>query len=617
MGQLLASTVAKRKEEQVRVILRFVQKSAVLSSSHSNIHLFLAAVVLRARWRYSMCDSSVAHGARVAASVDALTEDQASCLGVLFANILEDVASARGSVDRACDLFFSAVPSMAKMAESFIWFGPLLAGMAEGLKPGVHSDCQWPAYVEYDRSRRHARMAQMGSEEPQYTAAEVQAFDAGLSLLDSNGRPGSVDKSLRARYTTFESVHASYDKARGRIICGVECLVRGVTPEELCTFHLNHDSKILASYEDEYCVRSEILEEPHAHHTVTLVERRATGIRNRLFLNSVVCKKLSDSPVTYLLVAMPLPTHDEVHSDDQKRAITAESMRSYRFTRVEGGTRLEYGSWLDLKGLVPQWVNAPYDQQVYFQQARPLHECTAEDGRVVGRMLMRHSTLDSKRVFVLRTAMLRECSFPRIGDMLVALLAAAPTADAPSDCEDAPSACEDAPSAAEDLSSLTIEQAAALGRRLASSLHRGASLDEAVQSHRNLCAMRSQYAWFVPMLEVVSVRETAQTAERSRAPTFFKRLSSIVSVDAMTEELSVPPVNATSYADGIHQENNFTSVVMAPKLSLSRRMPAAYELTQESDRLPHLLRLGTCCTGHSDKSVGSSSALERCTGQRI
>ena len=187
-------------------------------------------------------------------------------------------------------------------------------------------------------------------------------------------------------------------------------------------------------------------------------------------------------------------------------------------------------------------------------------------------MLMRHSTLDSKRVFVLRTAMLRECSFPRIGDMLVALLAAAPTADAPSDCEDAPSA-------AEDLSSLTIEQAAALGRRLASSLHRGASLDEAVQSHRNLCAMRSQYAWFVPMLEVVSVHETAQTAERSRAPTFFKRLSSIVSVDAMTEELSVPPVNATSNADGIHQENSFTSVVMAPKLSLSRRMPAAYELT--------------------------------------
>ena len=148
-------------------------------------------------------------------------------------------------------------------------------------------------------------------------------------------------------------------------------------------------------------------------------------------------------------------------------------------------------------------MNAPYGQQVYFQQIRPLHECTAEDGRVVGHMLMKHSTLDSKRVFVLRTAMFRECSFLRIGDMLVALLAAAPTADAPSDCEDAPSA-------AEDLSSLTCEQAAALGRRLASSLHRGAGLDEAVQSHRNLCAMRSQYAWFVPMLKVLLTPKAEQ-----------------------------------------------------------------------------------------------------------
>jgi hypothetical protein len=48
-----------------------------------------------------------------------------------------------------------------------------------------------------------------------------------------------------------------------------------------------------------------------------------------------------------------------------------------------------------------------------------------------------------------------------------------------------------------------MEQAAALGRMLASSLNRVSALHEAVDSYPVLAAMRSQYVWFVPMLEVL------------------------------------------------------------------------------------------------------------------
>jgi hypothetical protein len=605
-GQLLASTAlsseaSKNKTEQIRAVTLFVLKSALLTSSQfSNIHLFIAAVVLRMRWRHSMCDSSIAsERACEATRADTLASDEAMCLGVLFAGILEDVATARGSIDTACDLFFSASPSMAKMAKDCVWFSSLLAAVAEGIKPTMHSDSQWTENVDYDRSQRHARMGLMGSTEPQYTAAEVQALEAGLFLLDcTTGSPDSADKSLQANYATLTRVRATHANALNRIVCDAECLIRGSSPEELCTFVLNNDSKIVASYADEGCVRCETLEVPHAHHTITLVERRAKGIQNRLFLNSVVCKKLSDSPVTYLLVLMPLATHHDIHSNYQKHVITAMSMRAYRFTRVEDGvTRVEYASWLDLKGLVPQWItdqiaipaalNAVYDQQVYFQQIRPLHESAAEDGRVVGHMLVKHADPNSQRAFVRRTAMLRECRFHHIGNMLVALLSTTPAADAQSDRKDVPSA-------AQDLSSLTVEHAAALGRMLASHLHHGSAVHQAVNSHPILRTIASHYDWFVPMLEVLWQHKGAEV----RHSTVMKRLSSIVSSDV---DMSVAPIDVTTnplltrltntfvkrssvvpeesdaalYHDHVISDaesaadDSFTSVVMAPTLSPS------------------------------------------------
>ena len=158
--------------------------------------------------------------------------------------------------------------------------------------------------------------------------------------------------------------------------------------------------------------------------------------------------------------------------------------------------------------------------QLYFQQLLPLSECDAEDGRFVGHMLM--AVVDSKpkdlphaiRTFANQMAMLRECCCPRIGDMLVALLSSAmPTADAPSAADDP--AAKALADAAQDLVSLSMEQAAALGRMLASSLNRALILHEAVDSYPVLAAMRSQYVWFVPMLEVLYVQNQAPLSTRA------------------------------------------------------------------------------------------------------
>jgi hypothetical protein len=104
-------------------------------------------------------------------------------------------------------------------------------------------------------------------------------------------------------------------------------------------------------------------------------------------------------------------------------------------------------------------MNTVNIQQRYFQQLRPLSECDAEDGRMLGHMLV--DLVESKpndlahaiRTFVNCTAMLRECSFCHIGAMLVRLL----NADAPAGADDAAAIVALSPS------TVTEQQASAIG----------------------------------------------------------------------------------------------------------------------------------------------------------
>jgi hypothetical protein len=201
----------------------------------------------------------------------------------------------------------------------------------------------------------------------------------------------------------------------------------------------------------------------------------------------------------------------------------------------------------------------PTTLQRYFQQIRPIAKCDAEDGRVVGHML--HDLVSSKpkdlpraiREFVHRTAMLRECGLAHIGDMLARLL----SADVQGKSYDRTSAIPSAPvpttAVGLDPSSLTEEQAIAIGAAIALSVREAdmpaTGLKQVVKSHAVLRAMKSEYVWFAPLLETIMAHKAAEP----RGSLLMKRLSS--------GNTSVAPGDAASSADTAEEESGFSSVV--------------------------------------------------------
>ncbi len=200
----------------------------------------------------------------------------------------------------------------------------------------------------------------------------------------------------------------------------------------------------------------------------------------------------------------------------------------------------------------------PTTVQRYFQQIRPIAQCDAEDGRVVGHML--HDLVSSEpkdppraiREFAHRTAMLRECGLAHIGDMLARLLSA-DVRGQPDRTRAIPSAPVPTTAVGLDLSSLTEEQAIAIGAAIALSVREAdmpaTGLKRAVKSHAVLRAMKSKYVWFAPMLETIM----AHTAAEARGSLWMKRLSSRIA--------SVAPRDAASSADRAEEESGFSSVV--------------------------------------------------------
>ena len=182
-------------------------------------------------------------------------------------------------------------------------------------------------------------------------------------------------------------------------------------------------------------------------------------------------------------------------------------------------------------------MHPPKTYKLYFQQIRPVAKCDAEDGRIVGHLLM-DLAVETKpkelahaiRGFANRMAMLRECGLCHIGDMLVAMLAAG----ALSNSEHAPlekTACDPA--------STTVAQAAAIGGMLAERARSGSvaatAVHQAVGSLAVLRTLKAQHAWFVPMLEVLLVPPEAAEFPPRR---IMRRLSTMVTPLRMAHDLS-------------------------------------------------------------------------------
>jgi hypothetical protein len=198
--------------------------------------------------------------------------------------------------------------------------------------------------------------------------------------------------------------------------------------------------------------------------------------------------------------------------------------------------------------------------QSYFQQILPLTKCDAGDGRVVGQLLVEIVGSDPKdlaraiREFADRTAMLRDCSFAHVGEMLVRLL----SADVQGRPDDDATAIPSAPvtTAGCSRSALTEKQAIAIGCAIASSVHQAhslaAGLNKVVNSHTVLQAMKSDYAWFVPMLKVLMAHKAAQP----RGSVVMNRLRSMRSSIA-----PVAPIGVASDADAADEGSGFNPVV--------------------------------------------------------
>ncbi len=140
--------------------------------------------------------------------------------------------------------------------------------------------------------------------------------------------------------------------------------------------------------------------------------------------------------------------------------------------------------------------------------------------------------------------MLRECCLNHIGVMLAHLLCT----ESQDDSGDAEAITALSPS------TVTEQQAAAIGSAIASSIRRShvpaRAVQKVVKSIAVLRAMKSGYAWFDPMLEVLTASKRAK-AHRS---TFVKR-SITIAVG------SVAPTDADTESDADGADEDFSSVV--------------------------------------------------------
>ena len=418
--------------------------------------------------------------------------------------------------------------------------------------------------VQHDTSQRQARIAEMASPSGRtYSTTEIEALGtcAGmLELFDSS----SDGVTQLARPVSIIRLETKQDPATRRLIDRVEANIRA-DPRDVVAYILNLDSRIIQSLNsaDVNLVRFECLAAVNAHHTVGFGRFKATGVSDRTFLNSTLAKQVAEDPPTFEVAVVPIPRHEKIVSKDEVGAYRAEVYRSFRITEVAPGTsKLETSGTVDLHGWVPQIVADTIvvrtqlaqlrSLQNYFQHVRPLSECDAEDGQLAGRLLVDLVNSTPKdlaraiRTFANRTAMLRECGFHHIGTMLTSLLSAERQGDH-----------SDAPITAPSPSTVTEQQAAAIGSAIASSVRRShvpaMAVQKVVKSFAVLQAMKSGYAWFVPMLEVL----TAPKHAAAHRLTFMKRLTATVDDDSVVRSLAPIDAETESDADGA----DFSSVV--------------------------------------------------------
>ena len=295
----------------------------------------------------------------------------------------------------------------------------------------------WLRDVELDAQWRRDWMVRFKSEEPPCESTVDELIGHGLHALAQIEANVAATTAMK-RTSTCDMARTWYNHENHRLYGNAQAVAWGVSPLEVVAWLMHADSRYLTSKTDENDVFFHAVGEPGVRHRVVHLESKA-GLRNRSFLNALVCKQLSDEPPTFAWATGPIAHYEGVR--DNVGVVRAEAFRFLRLTAVNDHvTRMEYLCWIDLKGHIPKFVidalvipklmHIPISVQLYFFQ---IHVPTApEAGTLIGHMLMdavearphseREAAIASfvSKMAVLRA--LRDLQFPHICAMLNAVI---------------------------------------------------------------------------------------------------------------------------------------------------------------------------------------------------
>ena len=297
----------------------------------------------------------------------------------------------------------------------------------------------WLRDVELDAQWRRDWMVRFKSEEPPCESTVDELIGHGLHALAQIEANVAATTAMK-RTSTCDMARTWYNHENHRLYGNAQAVAWGVSPLEVVAWLMHADSRYFASNADENDVFFHAVGEPGVRHRVCHYESKAgPGLRNRSFLNALVCKQLSDEPPTFGWATGPIAHYEGVR--DNVGVVRAEAFRFLRLTAVNDHVaRMEYVCWIDFKGNIPKFVidalvipklmHIPISVQLYFFQ---IHVPTApEAGTLIGHMLMdavkarphseREAAIASfvSKMAVLRA--LRDLQFPHICAMLNAVI---------------------------------------------------------------------------------------------------------------------------------------------------------------------------------------------------
>jgi hypothetical protein len=376
----------------------------------------------------------------------------------------------------------------------------------------------WLNDARDDGAWRDATVHEMREGEHSYTPEETALIARGMALLGTFATGKGKVRSMR-RSKTVELAETKHDEKSGLLIGHVEAEVR-TSPEQVVAYLMHIDSKYIRStLNPELNVRQEVLEVMSPHHTVVFTEKKTAPFHNRTFLNVLLWQKVSDTPLTYVWVTVPIEDHAKISPEDEAHAIRAEATRCVRATQTAAGmTRIEYACSLDLKGHFPSWLTdrlaipslmrLPYDLQTYFTHVMPPSSCTAADSTHLGHLIVdtaeaakKPERVSAVRTFVERTAILRESGVVSLDALLTASLGE-------SGHDVLPKAV-----ATTDPGALTVAEATTIGRGFDAIIRISATpsdaVDELLRKYAAVNVAVQQHGWARPMLETIAKRRLA------------------------------------------------------------------------------------------------------------